>query len=59
MGRPVTTGTTKTKKITLAVTPEVRKYLEVISQEKQISISQMLSDYATKEYKKLQQKLQK
>lgn len=52
MGRPITTGTTK-QKLTLTVSPEVREYLEELSKAKKASISQILSEYATKEYKKL------
>lgn len=47
------------QKLTLTVSAEVREYLDIISKEKQQSISEILSNFAKKEYKKIERKNKK
>ena len=58
MGRPKTTGSTKTK-LTLTVSSETKEMLEVIRVKKRTSISAMLEEMVCKEYKKLKKEEEK
>ena len=55
MPRPKT-GLPIKQKLTLTVSAEVREYLNILSQERKQSISEMVSQYAEQEVKKLNRK---
>lgn len=58
MPRPKTGLPTK-QKMTLTVSAEVREYLARLSQERQQSVSEIVSQYAEQEIKKLNRKQDK
>ena len=58
MPRPKTGLPTK-QKMNLTVSAEVREYLNILSAERQISVSELVSQYAEQEIKKLNRKSRK
>lgn len=58
MARPKTGLPTK-QKMNLTVTAEVREYLNILSAERGLSVSELVSQYAEQEIKKLNRKNRK